>query len=388
MSIDVVLCKKAKDFNNFLRVPFQLYQQNENWVPPLHYTVKHILDKKNPFYKSAQINHWIAYRKNQPVGRVSCIINQLHNTLYNEKVAFWGFFEAENSNEVSEALFAQVEQWALQQGMDTLRGPMNPSINYECGLQISAFDSKPYIMMPQNPEYYVQLVEQQGYKKIKDLQAWSVDIKQVKIEPQKINLMRALQKRYEIIVRPADVKNFTEELKLIVAIYNDAWSQNWGYLPLDLDEFVYLVSDLKTFIDPNLVYFAEVAGEPCGFSIAIPDLNQVLIKIRNGKLLPFNFLKLLWQLKVKKTINRIRIPLLGVLQKYQHLPVGGLLYYEYFRKIDQFNYQQGEFSWILEDNKAMQTGLEFVNATHYKTYRVYEKSLRLNQKFLITGSEK
>ncbi|KTD12096.1 hypothetical protein Lgra_1554 [Legionella gratiana] len=375
MSVDVVLCKKTKDFNDFLEVPFQLHNHNANWVPPLHYTVKRILDKKNPFYKNAEINHWVAYHKNKSVGRISCIINQLHNTIHNEKTAFWGFFETENSNKVTNALFKHAEQWALEQGMRVLRGPMNPSINYECGLQISAFDTKPYIMMPQNPEYYINLVEQEGYKKAKDLHAWTASVSSSKFDPKKIQIIKKICDKYGITVRTINMKEFKNELKLIVRIYNDAWAKNWGYLPLDADEFYYLAKELKSSLLPNFIFIAEVAGEPCGFSVGLPDLNQALVHVRDGKLFPFNFIKLLWNLKVKKIVNQGRIPLLGVMQKYQHLPVGGLLYYEYFRKINQLNYQQGEFSWILEDNLAMQAGLELINATHYKTYRIYEKSL-------------
>ncbi|MCE0723339.1 MULTISPECIES: N-acetyltransferase [Legionella] len=375
MSIDVVLCEKSKHFNDFLHVPFQLHKYNENWVPPLHHTTKRILDKKNPFYKEAEINHWVAYHRNKAVGRISAIINRLHHKIHDEKIAFWGFFECENSNEVASVLFKHAERWVVGQGMQGMRGPMNPSINYECGLQISAFDTKPYIMMPQNPEYYINLVEQEGYKKIKDLQAWTVGMDEIAFDPKKIQIIKKICDKYHITIRTINMKDFKNEIKLIVKIYNDAWAKNWGYLPLDVEEFYYLASELKSSILPNLIFIAEVDGEPCGFSVGLPDLNQLLIHARNGKLFPFNFLKLLWQFKVKKIINQGRVPLLGVLQKYQHLPIGGLLYYEYFRKINQLNYQQGELSWILEDNHAMQAGLELINATHYKTYRIYEKSL-------------
>ncbi len=375
MPIDVVLCTKTKDFNDFIQVPFQLHQHDANWVPPLQLTIKRILNKKNPFFKNAEINHWVAYRNNKPIGRISCIINHLHNRVYDEKIAFWGFFESENSSEVSNALFKRTEEWALEQGIDALRGPMNPSINYECGLQTSAFETKPYIMMPQNPEYYVHLVEHVGYKKLKDLQAWTVSVDNVKFDSKKSAIIKKLCDKHHISIRQVNIKDFKNELRLIVQIYNDAWANNWGYLPLDEDEFYYLAKELKSTLLPNFNFIAEIEGKPCGFSVGLPDLNQVLIHNRNGKLLPFNFLKLLWQLKVKKAINQARIPLLGVLQKYQHLPIGGLLYYEYFQKINQHNYQKGEFSWILEDNHAMQAGLELINATHYKTYRIYEKNI-------------
>lgn len=377
MSVDVVVCKTPAHFNDFLQTPFLLHKHDPNWVPPLQITTKHILDKKNPFYKQAEVILWVAYIHNKPVGRIAGIINHLHNQYYDEKIAFWGFFEAENSHKITSALFKQVEQWAIERGLKALRGPMNPSINYECGLQISAFDSKPFVMMPQNPDYYPHLVEQQGYDKIKDLQAWIVNMQDVKIDTKKIQIIKALQQKYQVTIRPLNMKNFANEIKLIANIYNDAWGENWGYLPLDLDEFSYLAADLKSIIMPNFVYIAEIAGEPCGFSVAIPDLNQVLLNIRNGKLLPFNFLKLIWNIKIKKVINQGRIPLLGVLKKYQHIPIGGMLYYEYMEAAKLTKCVRGEFSWILEDNIAMQTGLKLVNASHYKTYRIYEKRLAM-----------
>lgn len=375
MSVDVVLCKSAKHFRDFIRLPYLLHGKNPLWVPPLRATTKHSLNKKNPFYKHAKMNLWVAYCNHKPVGRIAGIINALHNEFHDETVAFWGFFEAEESNEISAALFKSVEAWAVEQGARALRGPMNPSINYECGLQISAFDTKPFIMMPQNPAYYPVLVEKQGYEKIKDLQAWIVQMNDLRIHPKKIQIIKALQKRHHVTIRPINMKNFNQEMELIAAIYNDAWGDNWGYIPLDLEEFHYLASDLRTIILSNFVYVAEIAGEPCGFAVAIPDLNQVLLKIRNGKLSPLNVLKLIWHLKIKKTITQGRIPLLGVLKKYQHLPIGGMLYCEYLEKIMPTQCVQAEFSWILEDNQAMQSGLKLLNALHYKTYRIYEKTL-------------
>jgi hypothetical protein len=375
MAVDVVKCKNKAHFDEFLQVPFHLHQHDVHWVPPLRMSVKRTLSKKNPFFKNADINLWIAHSNGKPVGRIAGIINHTHNQFYSANTAFWGFFETDNSDEVSSALFKEFEHWAKQQGIKDVRGPMNPSINYECGLQISAFESHPFIMMPQNPEFYPPLVEKQGYKKLVDLQAWKVEIQDAHMDSKKIQIIKALQKKYAITIRRFDMKHFDEEIKLITTIYNDAWQDNWGYLPLNLEEFKYLAADLKSFIMPNFVYIAEMNGEPCGFSVAIPDLNQIFKHIRNGRLLPFNFLKLLWKLKVKKSINQGRIALLGVLKKYQHIPVGAMLYYEYLEQVKDSVCLRGELSWILEDNVSMQAGLKLINATHYKSYRIYEKHI-------------
>ncbi len=171
---------------------------------------------------------WVAYRQNKPVGRIAGIINHTHNQFYKENIAFWGFFESENSEETTNALFTCVESWALFRGKTKLRGPMNPSINYECGLQISAFDSRPFIMMTQNPDYYPILIEQQKYKKVKDLQAWLIHSDQAKINPRKYQHIKSLQKQNNITIRTLNMKHFNEEMQLIMEIYNDAWKSNWG----------------------------------------------------------------------------------------------------------------------------------------------------------------
>lgn len=376
MSVDVIFCRTKKQFADFLQVPFALHQHDVNWVPPLRMTTKRILSKKNPFFQQAELGQWVAYRGRRLVGRIAGVINHVHNQHYQDNTVFWGFFESEDTPEVSAALFAAVEDWASAKGYARLLGPMSPSINYECGLQISAFESKPFLMMPQNPAYYPRLVEQQGFVKAKDLQAWIVDVDAAKMDVKKSHIIQALKKKYQVTIRSLDMANFDAEMNLLVSIYNDAWQHNWGYLPMNADEFKYLAKELKSFIMPNFVYIAEIGGVACGFSVALPDLNQIFATLRNGRLLPLNFIRLLWQLKVKKVIDQGRIPLLGVLNAYQHIPIGAMLYYEYLDKIKHIPCRRGELSWILEDNTAMQSGLRLVQAAPYKTYRLYEKNLK------------
>lgn len=374
MSTTLIYCKQVDYHGDFLKVPFLLHQYDPHWIPPLSASVKKILNKKNPFYQNAKIVFWVAYFGKKPVGRIAGIINELHNVYYKEKIAFWGYFESIHNHDVAAILFRTVEQWAVQQGMTALRGPMSPSINYECGLQLSAFDTNPFIMMPQNPPFYPVLVEQQGHIKIKDLQAWIIDRQGVKITSKKLQRIKAIQKHHDIRIRPINVKNFKQEVHIIAEIYNDAWRNNWGFLPLNVEEFLYLVKQLQFILSEDLIFVAEYSGEPCGFAVALPDINQVLQTIRNGRLLPFNFLKLIWQIKIKKVMTQGRFALLGVLQKYQTIPVGAMLYCHYF-ETTILKYQRFECSWILEDNIAMQSGLTWLNAQHYKTYRIYEKKL-------------
>lgn len=375
MSLEIVPVTTRKHFRDFLRVPFQLHKNDSNWVPPLNTVVKKNFDKKNPFLKNATMQSWIAYKNSKPIGRITGIINRTHNEFHNENIAFWGFFESDNCNKTSEALFKEVEQWASNQGVTALRGPMNPSTNHECGLQISAFDTKPYIMMTQNPAYYPELVETQGYTKIKDLQAWLIDANKANIKPRLIEKVKALQEKKQITIRTIDMKRYDEEIETIFQIYNDAWEKNWGFLPLSKEEYRYMAVDLKSIIFPKMIYLLEVAGVPAAFSAWFPDVNQALVHVRDGNLFPTGLLKLLWHTKVKKTITQGRVPLLGIKKEFQHLPLGGMLYFKYLEDGRKYGYPIGECSWILEDNLSMQSALRLIDSRQYKTYRVYEKNL-------------
>ncbi|MHB1947658.1 MAG: N-acetyltransferase [Gammaproteobacteria bacterium] len=375
MLITILPVSNKSQFKDFLKVPFNLHKHDSNWVPPLNVVMKKTFDKKNPFFKNAMIQSWVAYKNSKPVGRISGIINHVHNNVHCEEIAFWGFFEVDNCPETSRLLFKEVEQWAKQHKMKSLRGPMNPSTNHECGLQISAFDTKPYIMMTQNPAYYPEFVEAQGYQKIKDLQAWLIDAHNTKMNPKLIQKIKNLQARNHVTIRTIDMKRFDQELKIIYQIYNEAWSENWGYIPVSEEEYLHTAKDLKSIIFPKMIYILEVAGKPAAFSVWLPDLNQALIHIRDGNLFPTGIFKLLWHTKIKNKINQGRIPLLGIRKEYHHLPLGGMMYVKYLEDGRRYGYPMGECSWILEDNASMQSGLRLIDAKHYKTYRIYEKSL-------------
>lgn len=375
MSVIVILVETKQQFKDFLQVPFNLHKKDPNWVPPLLAMVKDTFNKCNPFFKQANLQSWVAYKDKKPVGRISGIIHQVHNQFHNENIAFWGFFETDDCEETTTALFKEVESWASSQGMNALRGPMNPSTNHECGMQISAFDTKPFVMMTQNPDYYPRLVEKQGYKKNKDLQAWIIDASTTQVNPRLIQKIKGIQKRNNITIRSLNMKRFDEEVETIFQIYNDAWEKNWGFIPLTEEEYRHAAKDLKSIIIPELVYILEKDNEPVAFSVWLPDLNQALIHIRDGKLFPTGLLKLLWHTKIKKSMTQGRVPILGVKKQYQHLPLGGMLYAKYLDEIVDYGYSVSECSWILEDNIAMGTGLKLIGANHYKTYRIYEKSL-------------
>ncbi len=368
-----VLTKKEK--SDFLLLPWDLHKSDPNWVPPLLLSVQQNLDTKcNPFYKHAKLKQWSAYRENKCVGRIAGIIGDRHNEFHQEKVAFWGFFECENNFETAQKLFHAVEEWAKNENMTFLRGPMSPSTNHECGLQVSAFETRPFIMMTQNPAYYAELIEKSGFSKVKDLYAWLVD-SQCKFDERLIRHAKRLEKSAGITFRHIDMKHFNEEVESILEIYNDAWEKNWGFVPMTDEEFRYMAKEMKAVVIPELLFIVEVKGESAGFGLFLPDLNQVMIKIRNGKLFPTGLLKLLWHTKFHKTMTQGRILTLGVKKKFHHLGLGSLMYLKYFETGPRLGFPSCECSWILEDNAPMNHGLKYMNAKHYKTYRIYEKPI-------------
>lgn len=383
--MDLVPVTTRKHFRDFLQVPFNLHKKDPLWVPPLHVMTKATLSKKNPFFKNAYLQSWVAYKNGKPVGRIAGIINKAHNDYHKDKIAFWGFFEAEDCQDTTSALFKQVEQWAKEQGMSAIRGPMNPSTNHECGLQVSGFDTKPSVMMTQNPEYYVNLVEQQGYEKARDLEAWFITKDTWLTLKEDFNARTKMFQKFERIkqerqirIRTVNMKRFDEEVETIFKIYNDAWENNWGFYPIREEEYRHMAKDLKSIIVPELVYILEVAGEPAAFSVWLPNINQALIHVRDGKLFPTGLLKILWHTKIKKTITQGRIPILGIKKKFQSLRLGAMLYVNYVLEPMKYGFDACEMSWVLEENRAMLDVLRWINAKHYKTYRIYEKELALH----------
>lgn len=375
MSLTITPVSDHKQLDQFIDVSWVLHGHDLTWVPPLRVSVKQLLDtEKHPFYKHASLQCWIAYRNQRPVGRIAAILNHAHNQCHQEQVGFWGFFESEHSFDVANALFQALENWFLKLGITIIRGPVNPSTNYECGLQVSAFDTQPFVMMPQNPSYYADLVESLGYRKAKDLHAWLLRVNSP-------NFLEVLEKKASkliqipnLTVRSLNARDYDRYFSDILSLYNDAWENNWGFTMMSPEEFYCFTLDMKSILTKNSIWIVEVDGEMAAFGVMIPDINQVLIDIRNGKLFPTGIFKLLWNTKITKGLmKRVRIPVLGVRRKFKHLPLGVLLYVHLLRAGYRMGVQVGECSWVLEDNKPMRTALRLMKAEHYKTYRIYEK---------------
>lgn len=358
----------GRDLERFIAFPYELHRGDPLWVPQLRMDVRKLLSPaKNPFFQHAEVRCFLALRDGRIVGRIAAIKNDAHNREHGDRVGFWGFFESVNDQGVANALFDTAAAWVRERGFDTLRGPMNPSVNDDCGLLVDGFDTPPALMMPHNPPYYVALTEHAGFAKAMDLicyQSTGYDM------PERlVRATRVVAERKGITMRPLDLKRFYEEVELVKQIYNAAWEKNWGFVPLTDAEIDHLAKQLKPVVIPDLVCFAEKDGQPIGFAVALPDLNVALKHNPSGRLFP-GILKVLWH---ARKISRVRIPLLGVLKEYRQSGVDALMYAWIWEKGVARGYHWGEAGWILETNTAMMNGLMRMGFRPYKTYRVYDR---------------
>lgn len=377
--IELKSVESKADWERFIGFPWTIYGEDPNWVPPLRIAVRDLLDvRKNPFFKHAVMHPVLAYRGGECVGRIVGIVDDAHNEFHSEKTAFFGFFESVDDPVVAAALVEEVSRWAKARGMETLRGPMNPSTNHECGLLVEGFNDPPSVMMTYNPQYYGSLLERCGFVKSKDLLAYNIDGRKVKFSERLVAHAERLRARGHVTFRPVNMRRFEQEVDKILEIYNDAWESNWGFVPMSPEEFRHMAKDMKAIVDPELLLIAEVRGETAAFALTLPDVNQAIGKIRDGKLFPFGIFKLLWNLKGpgrRLTINRCRILTLGIKKQYREHGIGPLLYTEYLKRGPAAGYPIGEASWILEDNQAMNKALEHMCGERTKVYRIYDRVL-------------
>jgi hypothetical protein len=356
----------------FIRFPWTIYRDDPVWVPPLLSEMKKLLNReRHPFFSHSSAEFFLARRDGKPVGRIAAILNNNHNTFHNERTAFFGFFESVNDREVGSALLNRAAEWARERGMSRLRGPMNYSTNETVGLLVQGFESCPSIMMTHNPAYYSDLIESAGFEKDMDLFAWYL-LTEKGLNPKIIRVGERVLKDEGIRVRSVNMKKFWDDVGIIKTIYNDAWSNNWGFVPMTDLEFEHLAKDLKTILDPRIVLIAERNGEPVAFSLALPDFNQALKKM-NGRLFPFGLPMLIYQ---SRRISRVRVLALGILKKVQNWNgLGAALYYESFKRGVEAGYRSCEFSWTLETNELINRSMRLFGAHIYKRYRIYQKAI-------------
>ena len=375
ISVKQVISKA--DRREFVDLAWKIYESDEHWVPPLKDEVHGLIDpRRNPWFGHGRAQFWIAERNGQPVGRISAQVDELVQVQMQPGTGQWGMFEALDG-ETAGALILTAENWLREQGMISALGPISISIWDEPGLLIKGFEEPPMVMMGHHRPEYREWIEGAGYVKAKDLHTFELDIR-IDMIPVIDRLIKAGEKNPRIRIRNVDKSKFDQEAAIILDILNDAWSDNWGFVPLTDDEIAYAGKKLKPIIVDDLVKIAEVDGEPVAFMITIPDLNE-MIRDLNGRLLPFGWAKLLWRLH-KVTTRRVRVPLMGVRKSHQGGRMATQLAFmliEFTRRvcINKYGINIGEFGWVLEDNQGMMSIAQLPGAEINHTYRIYQKAL-------------
>lgn len=364
---------EGRAFKDFLHLPYRIYAGDPNWVAPLLRDVKTMFDRdKHPFHQHSDVEPFVAYRDGEAVGRIVAIHNKNHVDFHEEPVGFFGFFECEDRQETADLLFDTAADWLRARGLEVMRGPTSFSTNEEAGLLVDGFDCPPVIMMPYNPPYYLCLLDRAGFEVAKNLLALFL------VQPQVPEFLakreKRLTERLKVSIRHIDIDRFDEELDTVREIYNAAWEKNWGFVPMTAGEIRHMASELKPVVkkDPEQVLIVEdAAGSPIGFALWLKDYNRALIHAR-GRLFPFGLLKILWH---ARNISMLRVLTLGLIPEYRGKGIDSLIYLRIFNDGHAKGIDQGEFSWVLEDNMPMMRPLEKMGATPYKRYRIFDRPL-------------
>jgi hypothetical protein len=377
MTLTLSRVTSAADRRRFVDLAWAVYADDPVWVPPLKSEVLGLITPgKNPWFEHARAALWLATRDGQVVGRISAQVDELVLEHLGAGLGQWGMFEALDG-EAAAALIATAEDWLRGEGMTRAMGPISLSIWDEPGLLIEGFDQSPTAMMGHHRPAYRGWVEAAGYAKVKDLVTYDLDID--KEQPSLIDRMvAAIERNPRVRIRNVDMKHFARDSAIILNLLNDAWSGNWGFVPLTDAEIAYAGKKLKPIIFEDLVRIAELDGEPVAFMLTIPDINELTADL-DGKLFPFGFAKLLWRLRNPK-VKRIRVPLMGVSRRLHGTRLAGQIAYtliEYIRRacVEHYGVKRGEFGWVLEDNQGMMSIAELPGAQINHRYRVYERPL-------------
>jgi hypothetical protein len=374
MTLEVAPAETKRQREDWLRLPWRLYRDHGTWVPNLLMLQREVIDpKKNPFFQHGEVQLFLATRDGRPAGRISAQIDRDHNEQHAERTGFFGFFEAEDDAEVAAALFSAAEAWLRERGLERARGPLSPSMNEEAGLQVEGFDQPAMIAMPQALPYQGPLIEAQGYEKAMDLLAYRWDVR-----PTPERMMQAVEKTRAVpglSVRRIRMNKLRQEVDILLDIYNDTWSDNWGYVRVTRAEAAKMVSDLRLIADKRVVLIAEMNGEPAGMVVGLPNLYEAIRDFK-GFIDPWKALKLLWRLKLRGTKSG-RILLFGVKKRFRTRELHGLpfLLLQELYEAAKGRYDWCEQSWVLENNARLNAIMPYWGAYVYKRYRIYEKPL-------------
>lgn len=375
MATDIREIPIGGDLRPFLDVVDTIYRDDPCFVRPLDMDMKDRLSRKNPFFEHAEGTTFVAFRGGKPVGRITAQIDRSHQERYRDDVGFFGFLDTIDDAEVCKALIDRAAEWLSARGMKRVRGPMSLNINEEMGCLVDGFDTPPMILMPHHRAYQGGLIEKAGLAKLKDVYAWKYVPGDV--PPRAAKAHAEVAQLPEVTVRKMDRAHIERDVRIVMDIFNDAWSDNWGFVPLSESELAKMAADMKLILDPELTRLAEIDGEPAAFVVALPNINEMIGDL-GGKLFPLGIPKLLYRLKVKGP-KSARLVLLGIRRKYRHVrKYAGLstyLYVEMNESAKRLGIRSGELSWTLEDNGPVNVGIKFMGGKIYKRYRVYERAL-------------
>ncbi len=355
----------------FLEVPYAIYRDDPHWVAPILSDRKKVLGDENPFFAHAGMALWVAVRGGCDVGSIAAIVDEHHNARHREATAFFGFFESVNDAAVSGLLFGAVRAWARGLGLTRLLGPMNPSINEECGLLVEGFDAPPVIMMTYNPRYYAELYADAGLTRCKDLYAYRVALDDSRLARLERLAARALERVPGVTIRRIEKRSLPRDLAKVQEVYNAAWEENWGHVPMTAAEVDFMAKRLTPLVDEELVLLAETPEEPVAFIIALPDHNEPLGRLR-GRLLSPRILLVLPYLAGLRRPRMVRVIAMGIKPVYRKRGVDAALFARCLRAVLRAGFEAAEVSWVLDDNILMQRIGEMFGGALYKTYRLYE----------------
>jgi GNAT superfamily N-acetyltransferase len=374
--IEIIKIASRADRNAFIKLPWKIYEHDPAWVPPLLIERREFIDReKHPFFEHGRAEFFLARRNDEIMGRIVASDDPKYNALHGSNVGSFGMFESIDDQQVAAALFDAAAQWLRDLGRDEIMGPIDYSTNYLCGLLIDGFEHSPTLLTAHNPPYYSQLIEAWGFHKAIDLYAWWY------AQPQNAaKRLRRLadglkRKHQQVTLRPGNLRDLAGEARRLREIYNQAWEKNWGFVPFTEKEFDFIAREMKPLLVPELVWIAEVAGEPVGFILCVPDINVALKKI-NGRLttfgLPVGLAKLLYH---KSRLKTVRLVALGVVPEYRRHGIAEMLVLHIIEEAMLKRGFVGECSLILENNVMMNRFLEAIGAEKYKTYRIYRRGL-------------
>ncbi|MFM9059586.1 MAG: N-acetyltransferase [Planctomycetaceae bacterium] len=354
----------------FIRLPWDIYRGDPIWIPPLIHSQKGLLGfLPHPFYRQAESRSFLVRRGGTDVGRITAVVDRAHNERHKERRGFFGFFECRDDDDAARALFGAARDWLRGRGMTCVRGPANPSLNYEAGLLVDAFDKPPTFMTTYNPPWYPRLVEENGFVKAHDMYAYWGEVPMLAKQDPKLREMRdAVLERFGVKLRPLDKSRFEDDVKLYFRIYNDSMRANWGFVPFSEAEILHLAGELRHLIVRDLAVVAEVNGKAVGTTFALLDYNP-RIRMIGGRLLPFGWARLLWN---RRAIKNVRLVTANVVPEYQAWGIGLVLLDALVPPVLDWGIREAEFSWILESNVLTRGSLERGGAVRTKTWRMYQ----------------